>query len=155
VSPAWLSGPGYIPEGKVCYEVATVMDLLPTFVTLAGGRIPDGLAIDGFDISKLLREPQAVPSPYDALYYYSRDGTLEAIREGDWKLHTAKSRGWDTKQGPFPVSLYNLRGDIGESHNVADQYPQLVKRLTEKMRQFDLSLSSEARPAGRIKEPKP
>ncbi len=146
--PCLALWPGHIPEGEVCHEVATVMDLLPTFVTLAGGRIPDGQTIDGFDISQLLREPRAVPSPYDALYYYSRDGTLEAIREGDWKLHIAKSRGWDTKQGPFPVSLYNLRDDIGESHNVADQYPQLVERLTEKMRQFDLILSREARPAG-------
>ncbi|MGB2906128.1 MAG: sulfatase [Candidatus Aminicenantaceae bacterium] len=147
--PCLALWPGYIPEGEVCHEIATVMGLLPTFVTLAGGRIPDDQAIDGFDISQLLREPRSLPSPYDALYYYSRDGTLEAIREGDWKLHTAKSRGWDTKQGQFPVSLYNLRDDIGETHNVAEQYPQLVKRLTEKMREFDLRLAQEVRPAGR------
>jgi arylsulfatase A-like enzyme len=150
--PCLALWPGFIPGGTVCREVATVMDLLPTFVTLAGGRIPAGRAIDGFDISALLQKPRTEPSPYDALYYYSRDGTLEAIREGDWKLHTAKSRGWETKQGPFPVSLFNLRDDIGESRNVAGQYPELVARLTEKMARFDGMLTREARPVGRIEK---
>ncbi len=151
--PCLALWPGHLPEGEICQAVTTVMDLLPSLVALAGGLLPDRYAIDGYDISALLRNPNAIPSPYEALYYYSRDGTLEAIREGDWKLHTAKSRGWDhTKRGPFPVSLYNLRDDIGESHNVANQHPQLVERLIEKMRRFDLQLSREARPVGRLSD---
>jgi len=145
--PGIVRWPGRIPAGRVSREVATTMDLLPTILTLAGGSLPDGLVIDGHDISTLLFEPDETESPYDALYFYSRNGPVEAIREGRWKLHVAKSRGW-TAEGEFPVSLFDLEADPGESRNVAADHPDIVERLRAKLEAFDARLTREARPAG-------
>lgn len=149
--PCIVSWPGRIPENKICRELATTMDFFPTFASLSGAHLPDDRKIDGHDISKLLFQPEHAKTPYDAFYYYGRDGNPEAIREGDWKLHIAKNRGWDKKQGPFPISLYNLKQDIGETKNSANRHPELVKRLQTKLNRFDAQLSREARPVGHMK----
>ena len=60
----------------------------------------------------------------------------------------AKSRGWDPADGDFPISLYNLATDPGETLNVAEEHPELVRRLREKLERFDDALTREARPAG-------
>jgi len=146
--PCLVSWPGTIPEGKICTALATTMDLVPTFVRLAGGRIPEDHKIDGYDIQALLMHPLTAETAYEAFYYYSRDGKPEAVRSGRWKLHIEKSRGWDKTQGPFPVSLYDLERDIGETTNLADENPQIVERLKIQIRQFDEQLDKESRPAG-------
>lgn len=148
--PGIVRWPSRIPAGSVSGEVATTMDLLPTLVSLAGGEMPQGLEIDGHDISPLLFQPGDATSLNEVLYYYSRDGLPEAIREGAWKLHVAKSRGWNQSDGEFPISLFNLDVDPGETRNVAGDHQDLVERLKEKLDQFDAALTREARPAGRL-----
>jgi len=145
--PCIISWPKHFPKGKTCHQLSTVMDLLPTFVHLAGGQLPDDLEIDGYDMSELLFKPGEAVTPYKAFYYFARNGELEAVREGDWKLHVAK-KGWDKKQGEFPVTLYNLKEDIGETNNVAEKFPEVVKRLKKLMEEKDKSLTGQMRPCG-------
>ena len=45
------------------------------------------------------------------------------------------------KSGPFPVSLYDLENDIGEQNNVAEQYPEIVEKLTALIKEFDAQLA--------------
>ena len=45
--------PGTIPAGGVCQEMATTMDVLPTFAYLAGAKPPDDRTLDGKDIRPL------------------------------------------------------------------------------------------------------
>ncbi|MBX7210340.1 MAG: sulfatase-like hydrolase/transferase [Verrucomicrobiaceae bacterium] len=49
---AWW--PGRIAPGSVCDAVAGTIDMLPTCVTIAGGKVPSEPLIDGCDISPLL-----------------------------------------------------------------------------------------------------
>lgn len=125
---AWW--PGTIPADSTCDEISCVMDLLPTFASLAGGKVPDDRVIDGKDISPLLLGKEGATSPHDAFYYFSRN-ELQAVRSGDWKLHR-KNR------------LYNLRDDIGEQTNVAKENPEVVKRLSELMNKFNAELNDPA-----------
>jgi arylsulfatase A-like enzyme len=150
--PFIVYGPGHIPGNRICREISTSMDLLPTIVNMTGGKLEDNVQRDGYDISSLLLNPGSENSPYDAFYYYSRDGEPEAIREGRWKLHIKKSRGWKKDQGPFPVSLYDLKSDIGEKHNLAANFPELTARLTKKIERFDSQLSLEIRPVAQIEK---
>ena len=60
------------------------IDFLPTFVSLAGGRVPTDRKIDGNDISPLLLG-QSKESPREAHYYFSGNA-LQAVRSGPWKL---------------------------------------------------------------------
>lgn len=138
--PGIISWPAKIPKGVVSNQPISTMDLLPTFVPLAGGSVPDKLNGHARDISQILFEPSKMIAADFELLYYGRDGSLEAFRQGDWKLHIAKSRGWKKEDGEFPTSLYNLKDDIGETRNVAAEYPEIVERLRSRMKALDAEM---------------
>ena len=126
---AWW--PGHIPAGRVTDAVVGEIDLLPTFVALAGGTVPTDRPIDGADMSKLLLGESDV-SPREAHYYYWRY-QLQAVRSGPWKLALRPqdySLGMKTGGVKTPgLRLYNLDTDIGERTDVAAQHPDVVARL--------------------------
>ncbi len=133
--PCIMRWPGRIPPGAVCGEVCSTMDVLPTLAKLAGAEMPKDTTIDGRDISKLMFKKGA-KSPHEAFYYY-RGKRLEAVRSGKWKLRHAK------KTGP---ELYDLKGDIGEQHNLADENPDLAAKLKNQMNAFARNLKNNHRP---------
>lgn len=51
-----------------------------------------------------------------------------AIREGDWKLLESYHDG--------TVELYNINSDVGESENLANQFPEKVAQLRQKMQEY-------------------
>ena len=115
----------------------SAMDIFPTVAKLTGATIPESLVVDGHDIMPLLKAPDTAKSPTTELLFYATNGKCEAIRIGDWKLHVAKSRHWDRTQGPFPLSLYNLRDDVSEQKNVAAKFPKIVTRLKQRLVELD------------------
>ena len=157
--PGVFRWPGRIPAGVVNRELATTMDLLPTFLRLAGGEPPSGRKIDGHDISALLLGERDARSPHDAFYYYGGDlfgepGSkgptpsafdlhLQAVRQGDWKLHLDEK----TLTGS---ALYHLGWDVGERDNVIGRYPEVVAELEGLARSFNRELENEVRPLGRL-----
>lgn len=131
--PTIVWQPGTVPAGTVCNELATTMDLLPTFAKLAGGQPPTQNKIDGHDISPLLLGEANAKSPYEAFYYYDQK-ELQAVRSGPWKLFLpiqAARHPHFTKDLPPQNLLFNVVEDIGSEHNVADQHPEVVARLTQ------------------------
>ena len=52
--PAIAWWPGKIVSGTINPVVASGLDLLPTFVSLARGALTNGIAYDGYDISSSL-----------------------------------------------------------------------------------------------------
>jgi arylsulfatase A len=124
--------PGRVPAGKTCAELATMMDILPTFAALAGLEPPRDRVIDGKNIVPLLEKPETARTPYDVFYYYFM-GQLQAVRAGRWKLHLplkTKQHGWHLAPYEEPGQLYDLEADAAESVNLLDQNPDVVARLT-------------------------
>ena len=140
--PCIMRWPGKIPAGKVCGEVCGTIDLLPTFAGLAGARVPADRVIDGRDIWPLMAGQPGAKSPHRAFFYY-RGNNLEAVRSGKWKLCRKKG-----------TELYDLESDISEKNNLADEHPEIVKRLEDVMAEFDSRLKANARPAGKVLEKK-
>ncbi|MCC6494252.1 MAG: sulfatase [Pirellulales bacterium] len=135
---AWQ--PGVVPEGAVCDELASAMDLLPTLAAMAGGKTPADRTIDGHDVGALLRGEPGAKSPWEKLYYYFGN-ELHAVRSGKWKLRAANklvneniyNRQWrETEIGniAIPAALYDLSRDPGEQKSVLDQHPKIAKRLS-------------------------
>ena len=167
--PTIMRWPGQIPAGTVCNEMASTMDILPTFAKLAGAELPSR-RIDGKDIWPLMSGKPGARSPHEALFYY-RGYALEAVRSGKWKLHLPHSYrslggrkggtgGTPVKyeQAKIGLALFDLDRDIGEQHDVSSQYPDVVERLSglaERMRE-DLGDSAKKmtgknrRPPGRV-----
>jgi arylsulfatase A-like enzyme len=136
---AWQ--PGVVPAKTVCDEIATAMDLLPTFAKLGGGKVPDDRVIDGKDISPVLLGKPNAKTPHKAFFYYLHD-ELKAVRSGSWKLHT-------------DGQLYNLDLDIGEQKNVAVENKAAVARLNKRLAECraDLDDPKNCRPVGVSKNP--
>lgn len=136
--PGIFHWPGKIAPGKVSGATMTSMDLLPLFCELADVEPPSDRKVDGKNILPIL-QGQETATPHRFLYYYN--GTnLQAVREGDWKLHlprTPKDQPFWSKK-PLPGRgfvtldehrLFDLKNDVGEKHNVADRNPEIVARL--------------------------
>jgi arylsulfatase A len=130
--PTIVWQPGKVPAGTVCEELASTMDLLPTFARLAGGGPPADRKVDGHDIAPLFFGEPNAKTPYEAFFYYDEE-QLQAVRSGPWKLflplesfrvHPHFKKG----QRGEPL-LFNVVDDIGSGHNVAEQHPGVVERL--------------------------
>ncbi len=160
--------PGQIPAGTVRHEPAVTIDILPTIAALTGSPLPP-LPIDGVNITPLLRSEPGATAPHAAIFFYYEDGQLQAMRSGRWKLlfpHKSKTMlgqtpghgGKPGKYKPMPVglSLYDLDADIGETHNLAADHPDVIQDLQRQAdairTQFGDSLtrtpSTVVRPAG-------
>ena len=164
--PTLFWWPGKIAESAICSELATTMDLLPTFARLAGAEPPKDRVIDGHDIRPLIFGEKGAKTPYEAFYYYNRD-QLQAVRSGAWKLflpleksmrHPRYPRSYT---GPTEAFLFNVVEDVGCSRNVAADYPEVVARLellAEQARKdlgdLDLSGSGQRR-RGQVENPVP
>ena len=133
--------PGRIPRAAVASLPAMTIDLLPTLARLASASAPADKVIDGLDIWPILSNQRDATTPHDAFYFYW--GTeLHAVRSGNWKLHvphpyqSLDNVGRDGMPGKFvrkelPLSLFDLDKDPGESANMAEQHPDVVKKLME------------------------
>ena len=147
--PCIMSWPAKIPSGEICNNIASTIDLLPTFCAITGSALPKK-KIDGVHILSLL-EGNFDANPRDVFYYYYRKNSLEDVRKGQWKLalpHTYVSYegkmpgidGWpgQTSNGKTDYALYDLRRDPGERYDVKELYPAVVddlKKLADEMRQ--------------------
>ena len=144
--PFIVRWPAKIPAGRVSAELATAMDLLPTIARVTGSTLPGDRIIDGHDIWPILSGDEQVQSPYEAFYYY-RDDRLQAVRSGKWKLHVFRPETGTTQ------ILYDLEADVGETTDVSNQYPEVVRRLealAEKARE-DMGDSVTGRPGNNLR----
>ena len=142
--PTILWSPKRVPAGTTCNQLASTVDVLPTFAALAGAKPPQDRVIDGEDIRHLFHGEFDKATPNKTYYYYLRTH-LQAVRQGKWKLHLPRPdrpawlepftnnrhiapvdrNGFET---PF---LVDLDADLGETTNVADKHPEVVKELLD------------------------
>jgi arylsulfatase len=140
--PCIMRSTGRIPAGKVCDEITTTMDLLPTIAALSGGEIPDDRVIDGMDISSLIHG-EIESFDIERIFYYYQVSHLQAVREGDWKLHLPRPanppwcpdwKNFFRPENVFDIEtpmLFNLKEDISEQVDVSYLHPGIVERLLE------------------------
>jgi arylsulfatase A-like enzyme len=142
--PTVFWAPGRIAPGTVCHEVASTLDVLPTFAALADAKSPEDRVIDGQDIQHLLAGRFAEADPEKTYYYYLKTH-LQAVRQGKWKLHLQRPYQqpwlkWKTpNQHIAPEDhlataqpmLFDLDADLGETADVAADHPDIVAQLLQ------------------------
>ena len=144
--PCIMRWPGKIPAGTVCDEMCLSMDLYPTFARLVGAEMPGDRVIDGKDIWPILSGRPGAKTPHEAFFYmHPRSEEAMAVRSGKWKLHVKVQ---PRVELDVPA-LYDLENDIGETTNLADKYPAVVRRLTKMIGEFNRELRTHSRPCGR------
>ena len=134
--PALAWGPGIIRRGIVSQEIASSIDLLPTFASWLGITVPN--KVDGQNILPLLKSSESSGRKY--FHYF--DGLLcMAVRDERFKLHK-------NIHGDF--TLYDLKNDIGEKKDVLSYFPEVAARLKKVMLDYEYRLNKERRMPGRI-----
>jgi arylsulfatase A len=133
--PAIAWRPGIVPAGMASAELASTLDLLPTFCALAGIEVPQDRPLDGYNITPSLTGGK---SPRREMLYY-RAYDLMAARLGPWKAHFMTQTGYGQPQPEKhdPPLLFHLEIDPGEHYNVAASHPQVlaeIQRLVDKHR---------------------
>lgn len=128
---------GRIAPRQICEQYFSNVDYVPTLMDLLGEK--DGATPDGKSILSLLSEPQK-PLDRGALYWHyphfsnQLSRPAAAIREDSWKLVEL----YETKA----LELYDLSKDIGETTDLATQYPAKVKTLHQKLQQWRQSVEA-------------
>jgi arylsulfatase len=80
--------------------------------------------LQGLSLNPIFRGEQR--KPHDTLYFHF--GTDRALRQGDWKLVSAKRGRWE---------LYNMDADRTELHDLAAEQPDRVKAMSAEW--FDMA----------------
>ncbi|MBC7893688.1 MAG: sulfatase [Sphingobacteriaceae bacterium] len=149
--PAIACWKGKIPAGRVETRLATMMDWFPTLTKLGEGKLPTDRPIDGEDLWPILTGTGTRQGQQMAYYF---NGKLEAFRLGDWKLKQPHP-GYGGTAGmkalaAQPLLLFNLRQDLGEQTNLADQNEPKVQEVQAAMRAFEHSLGKV--PPGKVQQ---
>ena len=129
--PFIVRWPGHVKAGSVCDVPGIHVDMYPTLVAIAGGKLPEKQVFDGESLLPLFRDPKA-KLKRDAIYQHFpgylgagadnwRTTPVSLIQAGDWKLLEYLEDG--------RLELYNLREDIGEKNNLATAQPEKAKEL--------------------------
>ena len=108
--------------GAICREPCHLIDLLPTFIELAGENAdyPVGIpAVDGVSLVPLLKGKDLHRS--EPLFF--QYGSWQVIRDNQWKLVQQKSKPWE---------LYDLSQDRTETRNLASQRPDRVAEMKQR-----------------------
>ncbi len=135
--PCIARWPGHVPTGRESDAIFSTLDFLPTFGALAGYQPPTDRIIEGVDQSALLTGENTAGNR--EVYHYFCQNELQAVRKGDWKLHLADHKtfyGYVKDRGSGQVELYNLRDDIGETKNLANERPEVVAELLKLSQAF-------------------
>ena len=122
---AWM--PGRI-KPAVSSQMVQAMDWFPTALSLAEVKLPEGVVLDGVNLSPLLLENQPLA---ERPYFFYRGPHLFASRLGPWKAHffTQGAYGGPAKQSHEPPLLYHLGNDPGEKNNVAADQPEVLEQI--------------------------
>jgi arylsulfatase A-like enzyme len=121
---ALVNWPGRIKSGTVFDQPMHVVDMFPTLAGLAGVSVAGRpKPLDGLNMWPAIA--QGAPSPRTEVVY-SIEPYRAGVRQGDWKLV------WRTTL-PTQVELFNLKQDPAEKANLAQQHPQRVAELEQRV----------------------
>ena len=132
--PFAIKWPGVIKPSTVSDVPMITNDFFPTLAEIIGG-VSDDEEIDGISLVPVLRGEKFIER--DALFWhfphYHRQGYKPsgAIRMGDYKLiewYERSIQGLD-----YQYDLYNIKEDIGESKNLANEMPELVVKMKNRL----------------------
>jgi arylsulfatase A len=131
--PCLMRWPGKIPAGRVCDEICSSLDFLPTMAALVGASPDPARKIDGYDASDLWLGKDGAKSRYDESgFFFYHMSQLQAVRRGPWKLYLPIDKALvlgAKKPQSQAQRLFDVRNDVSEQHEASAEQPEVVKSL--------------------------
>lgn len=142
--PMIVKWPGVTQAGTSCNEPLIIEDFFPAILEIAGVKDYKTVQqVDGVSFVPFLRR-SGNPAKGRRFYWHFPNlwgntgpgiGSTSVIREGDWKLVYYYIDG--------KKELFNIREDIGEKHNYADEKPELVKKMAARLGKYLRSVDAQ------------
>lgn len=125
--PFYIVAPGVTKPESTSSQFATGTDFYPTLLELAGMNQLPTHHVDGISLVPALRGGHSERILYWHYPHYGNQGGEPSgiIRDGDHKLIRYYEDGHE--------ELYNIKKNIGETKDLASEYPDLVKKLSAKL----------------------
>lgn len=137
--PFIFKWPGITKAGSVTNEVITQIDLMATFASILGIKLPENAAPDSYDLTPLLKGKSHKSPLREATVHNTRENNW-GIRVGNW-LYINSSTG-STREMPVsfkklrgysdfttPGLLFNMKNDPEQRVNLYEKYPRKVKKM--------------------------
>jgi arylsulfatase A-like enzyme len=132
--PMIIKWPGIVKPGTICNEDYLIIeDIFPTFLEMAGvtdfQESPS--KIDGRSIVPMLKGEKGISKGRAIFWHFPHtydQPAYSSVRKDDWKLiyhHASRN-----------LELFNLKSDIGETNNLAEQNPDKTQKLAQVLSAF-------------------
>lgn len=145
--PFFIRWSGHIPAGREINTPVSTLDLLPTFLAMAGQPAAEDAALDGQNLLPTLttgKEPRET-RPLYWLFRLSEQEALHSwgIRLGPWKYWhgpvrapgKGKSGSYDMAHSP-QTALFQIENDIHEDRDLGTEHPDIRKDLELKLAEW-------------------
>jgi arylsulfatase len=132
-------------SGAITDQPGHLIDFMATFLELAGAEYPEKVGersidpLQGKSLMPILKGEAR--TPHEQLYFHF--STDRALRQGDWKLVSAKGGRWE---------LYDLSSDPTELDDLAKENPERVSQMSQEW--FRVARDIERLPANQLKPAK-
>ena len=131
--------PAQLEPNSINHTFMTVMDILPTFLELAGTRHPGAVEYNGRNIQSIVGRSFWSNITGDAPTVHGDENSAGwsfrgrgAIIKGRFKLTNQPQPG--LADAPLVWKLYDIEADPGEIDDIADANPELVEALLSEWR---------------------
>tara|TARA_R110002126_G_scaffold22865_5_gene81082 strand:- start:285 stop:1772 length:1488 start_codon:yes stop_codon:yes gene_type:complete len=137
--PFIVKWPGVIKPGTTNDQLVCQTSLMATAAQIAGVALDDTTGVDSYSMLPMLKNKKN-KTGYKLVVNHSINGKF-SIRSKKWKLElTPGSGGWSNpndnkaiEKGLPAIQLYNMKKDPGETTNLYEKHPKLVKKLTAEL----------------------
>ncbi len=123
---------GKIAAGQDVDRVAAHIDLFPTLVSLAGADNPEG-QVEGRSLLPLMDNPQAEWKNRLLFTHKGRWKTGVDPNEHQWRDFAVRNQRFRLVGKD---QLFDMKNDPGQTKNVAEEHPEVVKRFLTRYEQW-------------------
>lgn len=146
--PFFIRWPKHLKAGRKISQITSHTDIVPTLLDAASVSKPDSLHLDGVNLMPLLKGKDKQNSWIDRTLCFQchrgltpqRYQNMTAISQRFKLIGYPDTLGNDSDifktsdTNPY-LELYNIEEDPGEVNNLAEKYPEIVKKLK---REYDI-----------------
>jgi arylsulfatase A len=137
--PLVIRWPGHVKPGSLSDETVCMTDFMATFSDMLGESLPVNAGEDSYSLLPVMLQKSYDKPLRESTVHHSGAGAF-AIRKGDWKQIFGEVEHGEMPGDPttweLTGSLFNMKEDPYETHNLYAEYPEVVEEMNKLLRSY-------------------